>query len=94
MKVNFRKVEVKDVAGKNSVLDISKELGNGIFNETADLGELETAREIYKNGEVEIENPQQAAMLSKYVRTGFKAFIQEALCPVLDNLFNNNKKDK
>lgn len=94
MKVDFRKVEVKDITGKNSVLDISKELGNGIFNETADLGELETAREIYKNGEIEINDPQQAAMLSKYVRTGFKAFIQEALCPVLDNLFNNDKKDK
>lgn len=90
MKIDFRKIKVKDIEGKESSLDISKELGNSIYRNTADLGELELARNIYKDGEVEI-NVEQAAILNKYVREGFLAFVQEALCPVLDEIINLKK---
>ncbi|WP_319505135.1 hypothetical protein [Bacteroides graminisolvens] len=90
MKFDFRKIKVKDIEGKESSLDISKELGNSIYRNTADLGELELARNIYKDGEVEI-NAEQAAILNKYVREGFLAFVQEALCPVLDEIINLKK---
>lgn len=90
MKIDFRKIKVKDIEGKESNLDLSKELGNSIYRNTADLGELELARNIYKDGEVEI-NAEQAAILNKYVREGFLAFVQEALCPVLDEIINPKK---
>lgn len=54
MKVNFKNIQVKDIEGNNSTVDIAKMLGNVIYQKTADLGELELAREIYKNGEVEL----------------------------------------
>ena len=38
MKIDFRKIEVKDIEGNNSTVDIAKELGNAIYNNTTDLG--------------------------------------------------------
>lgn len=82
-KIDFRKVSVKNIDGEKKDVDVSKELGNQIFQSTGDLGELELAREIYKHGEVEVDAAQRSALLG-YVKKGFKAFIQEALCPVLE----------
>ena len=63
MKIDFRQIQVKDIEGNNS---------------TADLGELELAQQIYKNGEVEV-SPEQAESIKKYVSTGFVAFVQVAV---------------
>lgn len=89
-KIDFKKVEVTDIEGNKTALDISKELGNQIYKKTGDLGELELAREIYKNGEVEIDEAQATA-LSRYIKEGFLAFVQEPLCKKLDNLFTTKK---
>ena len=90
MKVDFRKIEVKDIEGNNSTLDMAKELGNTIYKKTADIGELELARDIYKNGEVELD-AEQATILIKYIREGFLAFVQEAVCPLLDEIINSKQ---
>ena len=52
MKIDFRNIEVTDLEGNKSTSDVSKELGNIIYNNTTDLGELEFAQEVYKHGEV------------------------------------------
>ena len=76
MKIDFREIQVKE--GNNSTVDIAKMLGNAIYQKTADLGELELAQNIYKNGEVEV-SPEQAESIKKYVSTGFVAFVQVAV---------------
>ena len=78
MKIDFRKIQVKDIEGNNSTVDIAKMLGNAIYQKTADLGELELAQQIYKNGEVEV-SPEQAESIKKYVSTGFVSFVQVAV---------------
>ena len=78
MKIDFRKIEVKDIEGNNSTVDIAKMLGNAIYQKTADLGELELAQNIYKNGEVEL-SPEQADRIKEYVRTNFVAVVQIAM---------------
>ncbi|WP_196213008.1 hypothetical protein [Bacteroides cellulosilyticus] len=90
MKIDFRNIKVKDIEGNNSTLDVSKELGNAIYGKTADIGELELARDIYKNGEIDVE-ATTAAIIVKYVREGFLAFVQEAVCPLLENIINPKK---
>lgn len=90
MKINFREIAVKDIEGNNSTLDLSKELGNTIYKRTADLGELDLARDIYRNGEVDVD-AGQATILIKYVREGFLAFVQEAVCPLLDEIINSKQ---
>ena len=79
MKIDFRKIEVKDIEGKENSLDISKMLGNAIYQKTSDLGELELAQNIYKNGEVEL-SPEQAEQIKRVCRkTNFVAFVQVAV---------------
>jgi hypothetical protein len=94
MKFDFRKVVTTDLDGKPNTVDISKDLGNQIYCKTADLGELEIARGIYKHGEIEVKDQAEASMLSQYIHEGFMAFVQEAVCPRLDQLFNTKDKEK
>lgn len=82
MKIDFRKIQVKDIEGNNSSVDISKMLGNAIYQKTADLGELELAQNIYKTGEVEV-SPEQVERIKEYVRTNFVAVVQVAVNEVL-----------
>lgn len=78
MKINFREIQVKDIEGNNSTFDISKVLGNTIYQKTADLGELELAQNIYKNGVVELST-DQAECIKEYVKTNFVAVVQIAV---------------
>lgn len=79
MKIDFRKIEVKDLDGNKSTVDVSKELGNAIYRTTQDIGELELAREIYKSGEAELTD-EQIAIVRKYMDAGgFFAFVKEGV---------------
>lgn len=78
MKIDFRNIQVRDIEGNNSTVDIAKILGNTIYQKTADLGELELAQTIYKNGEVEL-TPEQAERIKEYVKTNFVAVVQIAV---------------
>ncbi|WP_148364754.1 hypothetical protein [Bacteroides sp.] len=78
MIIDFRNIQVKDIEGNNSTVDIAKVLGNTIYQKTADLGELELAQQIYKNGEVELST-DQAERIKEYVRTNFVAVVQIAV---------------
>lgn len=83
MKVDFRNVELKDIEGKVELYDLSKELGNAIYKKTADLGELDLAQRIYKEGEVEI-NDAEKEVIKKYVKQNFLAFVQLSVNEMLD----------
>lgn len=78
MKIDFRNIQVKDIDGKSSTVDIAKILGNAIYKQTADLGELELAQNIYKNGEVELST-EQAEHVKEYVKSNFIAVVQLAV---------------
>lgn len=86
MKVDFRKLEIKDLEGNVVTFDASKQLANFIYMETQDLGDLILAQDIYKNGEVELDN-DQINKIKGWLRTNFKAFVQKAF----DDYINNNK---
>ena len=77
MKIDFRKIEVKDIEGNNSTVDISKILGNAIYQKTSDLGELDLAQNIYKSGEVEL-TLEQVESIKVYVKSNFVAIVQIA----------------
>lgn len=71
MKVDFRKVTTRALDGT-------------IYQKTANLGELELARRIYLDGKVELTG-EQADAVRRYVREGFKAFVQEGVERMLKN---------
>ena len=83
MKIDIRRIEVKDIEGNIVPFDMSKVLGNAIYQKTADLGELELARDIYRNGEVELTQ-EQVECIKDYVKTAFVAFVQEAVIAMLE----------
>lgn len=87
MKIDFRTIQVKDIEGNNSTFDISKMLGNAIYQKTADLGELELAQQIYKNGIVEL-SPEEAERIKEYVKSNFVAVVQVAVNEALSSINN------
>ena len=82
MTIDFTKIKVKDITGEIRELDLSKELGNVIFNITKDLGELEIARTIYQQGHIDADK-KTVEMIKGYVEDNFVAFVKEALIPIL-----------
>lgn len=76
-KLNFKAVPTRDIEGNLETRDISKELGNYIYRETSDLGELDLAQRIYKDGEVEA-NESEIEIIRKYIDSGYKAFVKKA----------------
>lgn len=88
MKIDFRKIEVKDLAGNIDIVDVSKVFGNVVFNNTPDIEEYELSKKIYYDGEVEISE-KQAISLVKYVQAFEKVMIQEAIKEVLLTVKDN-----
>lgn len=93
-KIDFRKIIVKDIEGKETTMDIAKVMGNTIYNNTPDLGELEFAQEIYKKGEVEVTE-ERAAMVRKYMDAGqFFAYVKVAVNGALDAALSADTTEK
>lgn len=76
-KLNFKAVPCRDIKGNLEPRDISKELGNFIYRETSDLGELDLAQRIYKGGEIEASE-EEIEIVRKYINGGYKAFVKKA----------------
>lgn len=76
-KLNFKSVPTRDIEGNLEPRDISKELGNFIYRETSDLGELDLAQRIYKEGEIEASE-EEIEIVRKYINGGYKAFVKKA----------------
>lgn len=89
MKIDFRKIEVVNLEGERTYIDVSKLLGNSIFNNTPDLDEFHLSEDIHKNGEADI-TPEQAESLKKYVSFS-PAFATDATIKALDNIINSKK---
>ncbi|MCP4141256.1 MAG: hypothetical protein GY755_13400 [Chloroflexi bacterium] len=90
MKIDFRKIKVTAIDRTTKEFDLSQELANDIYNNTQDVGELEISRDLFTEGEIEVD-AAKAVVLNKYIRKDFKAFIAEAVCPILDNIINKNQ---
>jgi len=83
MKINFRDFKTMDIEGKEQVLDISKELGNTIYRETMDIGELELARKIYLEGKLELSEGE-VEIVKTFMERFFKGFIKEGFYKIIN----------
>jgi len=63
--VDFSSIMVEDIEGKLQKSDLSMVLGNMIYSQSKDIGEAELARDIYKNGRVEISK-EQSEVIKKF----------------------------
>lgn len=88
MKIDFRKIQVKDLAGNIDIVDVSKVFGNVVFNNTPDIEEYELSKQIYHDGEVDISE-EQAKSLVRYTQAFEKVIIREAVKDVLLTVKDN-----
>ena len=61
--VNFKSVEIKDLAGRVEKVDVSQLFGNFLYKSTGDLGVFEVARKMYQEGTVEVTKPIQEQLI-------------------------------
>ena len=88
MKIDFRRIPVETLDGETQEKDIARLMGNAIRNNTADIGEDDLARDIYRNGLVDLD-PQQAAAVRRYAeRAQLLAYIKRGLYALLDQAEN------
>ncbi|MCA5602810.1 hypothetical protein LA335_16110 [Bacteroides fragilis] len=93
MKINFRRIKVKTaIDGEVEEFDVAKTVGNAIYCNTPDLGELEFAQRIYKEGEIEIDQ-QRADIIRAYIPlpTTIPAAIKVAVLNELDKVIINSQ---
>lgn len=83
MKIDFSRVQVKDIEGRLVTVDLSRELGNMMYCGAKDISVADLGHEIYHRKEVEL-TPVQAKIVRTYVEKGFTAIVQRDLLPLLD----------
>ncbi len=87
MKLNLKKLTVKDLSGESATIDLSKNFANYLYKATMDLGMLESAQTLYKKGEVELsgEQTQEVIHLLKHDKNClFVAFVKQAIIELLE----------
>lgn len=84
MRVDFRKIKVKDLSGNIEYIDISKVFGNFVFNNTTDIEEYDLSKKIYYDGEVDITEKQSKSLV-RYADAFERVIIREALKQTLFN---------
>lgn len=85
MKIDFSKVQIKDIEDQPMTVDISKELGNMMYLNAQDIAVADLGHDIYHKHEVEL-NKEQAQIVKSFVDQGFKAILKRSLLPLLDSI--------
>lgn len=82
-KIDLSKLKIEMIDGSIMEYDISKELAEVIFKTTQSLAEHSFCLDLYKNPIVELTD-ENKAIIEKYVKQYFKAFIQVAVNRMLN----------
>ena len=80
--VDFRAIDVMNIEDKPERLDLSKQLGNLIYSQSKDIGEAELARDMYKNGRIEIDK-EKAEIVLKFSEN-FSYPVREAVIKAVE----------
>ena len=81
-KVDFSKIVMKDIEGRDMVADFSKQLGNQLYMQGRNIEECELGKKIYfVEGEVEMSE-QECATVKQAVQ-GYSYVAREAICAAL-----------
>lgn len=86
MKIDFRKIPVLKIDSTRELADLSKPVGNLIFDQTGDIGEMDLAKKIYYDGEVDLSPDQLKSIHSIISQTNIKAYLKVSLLDVLNSL--------
>ena len=91
--MKFTELKLINLEGNEVQLNCAKELGNYIYGETQDLGDLILAQNIYKGEDIEMTE-ENIEKIRAFLKKGFKAFVQKAFEDTLKqnkNAIESNK---
>lgn len=77
-KINLKEVSITLIDGTVQATDLSKEIANGIYFSTRDLGVAEKARELYRTGECG-NDEQITSAIREFVGKSYGAVVQTAV---------------
>lgn len=86
MQIDFRKIPVLKIDGTKEQTDLSKPVGNLIYDQTGDISEMDLAKKIYYEGEVDLSPEQLESIRSIVSQTKIKAYIKISLLEALKPL--------
>lgn len=86
MQIDFRKIPVLKIDGTKEQTDLSKPVGNLIYDQTGDISEMDLAKKIYYEGEVDLSPEQLESIRSIVSQTKIKAYIKISLLEALNLL--------
>ena len=84
-RIDFSKITILDIEGREVKRDISKDLGNILYYTARDIAASELGKRIYYDKEIEVD-AKSATILRKTVGENFSLFLTTALDPVLDEI--------
>lgn len=73
--IDFREIEVENIDGSINKMDFSKELGNAIYGQTKDIGEVEMARKMFKTGIVELTKDETKKVFDEYITKFWPGYV-------------------
>ena len=93
MKVNFKKVGVIDLEGNEVEFDVSKDFANYLYRTTGDLGMLDFAQNLYKNGEVDVDDEMAAILVESLEDPAYpiRAIIKKSIIEKLGHEIKTEK---
>jgi beta-xylosidase len=81
MKIDFSKLEISDIDETKVIIDISKDLGKIMYENSFTDDELLLGKDIYVKKEIDV-NKVRAEAIKKYL-SSFKAFVRIPLLELL-----------
>lgn len=85
MIIDFKNIVIKDIDGKESTVDISKELATVLYNSSVSLEALDKAKELKETGKLDVTEDMKAA-IKQIVTNNFYAVVQVAVNKLLDSI--------
>jgi hypothetical protein len=73
-KVDFRAIEIENIAGEVEKVDLAKVLGNAMFGQAKTFEVVELARKIWKDGEVEL-TAEDVKILEEQIPNIFPTYV-------------------
>ncbi|MBQ9231582.1 MAG: hypothetical protein IJ190_10475 [Prevotella sp.] len=84
-RIDFSKITVLDIEGKEVKRDISRDLGNILYYSARDIAVSELGKRIYHDKEIDVDG-KTAKILRKTVQENFTFVVVSSLLPVLDSI--------
>lgn len=73
-KIDFRAIEIENIAGETEKVDLAKVLGNAMFAQAKNHEAWELSRKIWKDGEVELTK-EDIKILEEYIPSLFPTYV-------------------